>query len=466
MTTLVEVLERRLRQLGVSRVYGAPLGDLDHIGVEDPDLAVLLADADGRLGHVDGSGRLGAAFLDGAILHLSSEPGGTAVLQHVTTPDELMDLLADPPGIDIPGTSALELDLDLSAPASGLEIDRTPTRAPVVTLDPAMSSLKIVLLVGPGVVRSAAVDDVRELARRGGWGVVSTWGARGVERWDSPFDWGTIGLQERDVELSGLLDADVIVTSGLDPHELDTDVLASKLVQDVPPRQLGVLLKGWSASRRPPERSAHHEVLAGALVPMYESEDVPLTPPRAVLHLTGAIPEGGVVIGTPGASGFWLARSYPTSVPESLCVPATSVPGFVAAAALVCTIEGRPYVAVADQVPDQPEGVDVTTKVVMELADRFGMGVELQMWGDAGADMLTSSSDHVDLTLQSVDRTGSGSVSRSVMVPVATDGFDEVSRVMGPPIAWGGPPSWPGPGSTGGAVDVPGSLADRTELSP
>ena len=70
--SVASLLERRLRQLGVSRVYGAALGGLEHIPVEDPDIAVLLADADGRIGHWDGSGRLGAALLEGPILHLSS----------------------------------------------------------------------------------------------------------------------------------------------------------------------------------------------------------------------------------------------------------------------------------------------------------------------------------------------------------------------------------------------------------
>lgn len=411
-------------------------------------MAVLLADADGRLGHADGSGRLGAAFLEESILHLSSEPGGTAVVQHVTAVEHLLDLLAEPSGMEIPGTTALQLDLDLSQPVSGGLIDLSPahlssTRPPLVTLDPAMSSLKIVLLIGPGVVRMSAVDDARELARRGGWGVVATWGARGVERWDSPFDFGTVGLQERDVELSGLLDADVIITSGLDPEELDLDVLSSKLVQDVPPRQLSVLLDGWPVSRTPPQRSHHHQVLSEALVPMYESDDVPLSPPRAVLHVAGALPDGGVVIGTPGAAGFWLARSYPTSVPESLCVPATSIPGFVAAAALVCAIEDRPYIAVADQVVDDPTAPDEATTAVIDLAESLGQRVSIQVWGTAGGDSMSSSADHVELTRRLLVRSESGAVT----IPVTTDGFDEVSGVMGVPIAWGGPLSWPGSGS-------------------
>ena len=53
--TVEDLLASRLRRLGVRRTYGSALGDLDHVPVDDPDLAVLLADADGRIGHVDGS---------------------------------------------------------------------------------------------------------------------------------------------------------------------------------------------------------------------------------------------------------------------------------------------------------------------------------------------------------------------------------------------------------------------------
>lgn len=400
---------------------------------------------------------MGAAFIEGPILHLSSEPGGTSVLEHVTTPTDLFDLLADPPGLDLPGTLALQLDLDLSGPASPDDLVRGAVRTPVITLDPAMSGLGIVLLVGIGVVRASAVADVRELARRVGWGVVSTWDARGVERWDSPFDFGTVGLQERDIDLSGLLDADVVITSGLDPDGFDLGPLASKLVQDVPPRQLSALVRDWPISRQPPERSTHHDVLAEVLVPMYESDAVPLTAPRAVLHLAGALPDDGVIIGGPGPSGFWLARSCPTSAPESLCVPATTVPGFVAAATLVCAIEERPHVGVIDRVDDP------TTDAVVELADGLGLAVNIQSWGDRNETAVSTSADHVELTLRRSRRTGTrvpevsteavGSAHVSVddgephvvPVPVMTERLETLSLTMGEPLIWGGPASWADP---------------------
>mgnify|MGYP003465969253 CR=1 FL=1 len=125
--TVAEALAGALAALGVRRTVGLDLGTaaggLPHIDVDDPDLAVLLADADGAV-----NGGLGAAVLAGQLLHLSSLPGGTAFPQTVGSPEELLDTLA---GIDpmMPATVALHLDLDLGADVPdgltvGGELDR------------------------------------------------------------------------------------------------------------------------------------------------------------------------------------------------------------------------------------------------------------------------------------------------------------------------------------------------------
>lgn len=428
--TLADVLEHRLRQLGVARVYGQPLGGLRHVAVESPDLAVLLADADGRLGHHDGSGRLGAALLDGPILHLSSAPGGVAPLQTITTAEELLNALVDPAAMFVPGTLALHLDLDLDAPAAaGLAATDQPERVPVMTLDPSMASLDIVLVVGPGVVRANALEGARAFARTGGFGIVNTWGAKGIERWDSPFHFGTVGLQERDMELAGLPEADVVIVSGLDPAETPLDQLGSWVVQEVPPGQLGALATGWTPTREFPERPPLYEALSKVVTPLYESAAVPLTGARAALHLSGALPDGGIAVADPGAAGFWIARTFPTSIPGSVCVPATFAPGFAAAAALVCRLEGRPCLAVSDQLGGV-EGIDDVSAAVLELAESLSQPVALQLWGPDGS--LESSTSHVELLADSL-------VSDTVRiddVPVDVAATEALERVAGPLVAW------------------------------
>lgn len=429
MTTAADVIEVRLRQLGVERVYGLPFAGLRHVPVEDPDLAVLFADADGRIGHHDGSGRLGLAHVAGPILHLSSCPGGTAPLQTVGSLEEALDALVEPPGMGIPGTSALHLDFDLSAPApEGVTAAAEPERQPVMLLDPSLAHLDLVIVVGPGVVRDHAVDDLHTVSRKAGAGVLNTWGAKGVERWDSPYHFGTAGLQERDFELAGVGDADVVIASGLDPDETPVESLGNWVVQEVPPSQLAALTQRWERTHRRPTRPPLYDTIASVVTPLYESDAVPLTGARASLHLTGALPDRGIVVADPGPAGFWIARTLPTSFPGSVCVPATRVDGFAAAAAVVCALEGRPCFAVGDQ--GEAEGPQGATAAVLELAEGLGLDVALQLWGERGS--LRDSNGHVELLTESLEGTGV----RVHEVPVDVQATSELERVAGPLRAW------------------------------
>jgi hypothetical protein len=292
-----------------------------------------------------------------------------------------------------------------------------------------MSSLDVVAVVGPGVVRSSSVEALSEMARKGGIGVVNTWGAKGVERWDSPFHFGTAGLQSRDFELAGLGDADVVVVSGLDPDESPLTALGSLVVQEVAPRQLGALCHRWPPSRTPPDRPPLYGALAAVVTPMYESDSVPLSAPRAALHLSGALPDRGVVVADPGPAGFWIARTFPTSFPGSVCVPATGEAGFAAAAALVCRLEGRPCLAVADQVGGV-EGLDDTSAALLEVAEALGQAVGLQLWGPEGE--LADSGAHVELLAAHLD----ASAVRIDEVPVVLDDTEALRRAAGELIAW------------------------------
>lgn len=432
-----DLLARRLSELGVRRVWGEAIpgavmsgagADSDppvpvplHVPVREADLAVLLADADGRIGEVDGAGRLGAALLPGPILHLSSRPGGTAPLQDVGSAEEMLDALVDPPGLLVPGTLALHLDFDLTAEvADDLSATAQPERQPVLTLDPSMADLRILAVVGPGVVRGGSLEGLRSFSRAAGCGVLNTWGAKGVERWDSPWHFGTVGLQERDLALAGVDRADVLVVSGLDPAELSAEQLAHPLTQEVPPAQLVALCARWDASADPPEsRPELYGAISETLTPGYEDDTAPLHPARASLHLSGALPEGAMAVVDNGRAGFWVARSFPTSIPNSVVVPADPVlgvpaqhgatgggepadhnagsAGFAAAAGVVCAIEGRPCLAVTDS-----EGAAAAeTAAVMAFAEERGLPVALQVWrdpsqGDA-APSWDSAQRHVEL---------------------------------------------------------------------
>lgn len=448
---LGDLLALRLAELGVRRIWGEPIpmtvgrvGHSDnghalpeHVPVGEADLAVLLADADGRIGEVDGRGRLGAALLPDPVLHLSSRPGGMAAPRTVATPEELLDALVEPPGLLVPATSAVHLDVDLETPvADDLVASAEAQRQTVLTLDPSLGGLRIVVVVGPGVVRAGGVAGLHSLSRATAAGVFNTWGAKGVERWDSPWHFGTIGLQQRDVELGGIRDADMLIVSGLDPAELSVGELANPVTQEVHPAQLGALCTRWEADGgEPAERPGLFGALSEVMAPLYEDDRAPLSAARASLHLSGALPEGAMAVADAGQAGFWVARSFPTSIPNSVCVPAgqqiSETAGFAAAAALVCHLEGRAVLAVTDERGfDAPE-----TGAVLAFAENREVPVALQVWRDepAGAGSgWTSATAHVELLEQHL---GAGSV-RVDDVPVRLGDLEALEAVAGSVTAW------------------------------
>jgi hypothetical protein len=425
--TVGDLLGEGLRTLGVTRVWGAPLaglGDhpgLDLIPIDDPGLACLLADADGRV-----NGGLGVASVPGGVLHLSSRPGGTAYPRSIETADELVDALGSFGAAAVPETVAVHLALGLDEPvADDLRTRRDGVGGVVMTLDPMFADLDLAFVAGPGVVRSGNSEAARRFATSVGAPLVASVGAKGVVRWDSPFDGGTVGLQEHDLSLAGVTGADVVIASGIDPDETPLDALGP-VVQEVEAWQLPALTARWTGSRRPPtDRTALVAAISAVLTPRYESTATPLDPARAALHLSGAAPDGGVVCSEAGRAGFWIARAMPTGIPGSMVVSATPQDGAAAAMALAARVAGRPAVAVCD-------GMCEMTGAVMELARTLGVGLAIQEWRPSGAQM--GPDEHATQTVR--DFTSDVVEARSIAV--ATDDLDDVIEAAGSVVAWRG----------------------------
>lgn len=229
----------------------------------------------------------------------------------------------------------------------------------------------VCVVVGPGVV-PAGVDAVRTFARRTGLGVFNTWGAKGLFRWDDPTHLGTIGLQEWDVELAGILEADQVVAVGLDPLELGADDLGPR-VDVVTPEQLATLdlRDAVTASSR------LYTTLRSALLPLYER---PGTPAAAAAALAASLPAGGLVCAEPGPVGLWVARALPTVELGSVFVPAAADEGVAVAAARTAAGAGRAVV--------------FATHRPLESEEPF----TIQVWGDGSSANAVA----VDLSLTSV----------------------------------------------------------------
>jgi thiamine pyrophosphate-dependent acetolactate synthase large subunit-like protein len=164
------------------------------------------------------------------------------------------------------------------------------------------------------------VAAVRRFAARTNLGVLNTWGLKGLFRWDSPHHLGTAGLQERDFELAGVLQADVVLGVGLDHDESPPELLGNLTEIDVDE------LDGWAErlgrAVDDPARPPLYTELAAALQPLYASTSVPLSPARAVAELAAVRPDGAIVAADPGPAGLWVARTFTTTELGSVRVPA------------------------------------------------------------------------------------------------------------------------------------------------
>ncbi len=228
----------------------------------------------------------------------------------------------------------------------------------------------VAVVVGPGVLDVAgAVEAVRAFARRTGLGVLNTFGVKGLFRWDDPAHLGTIGLQERDVELAGILDADRVLGIGLDPRELGPDDLGPR-VEVVEPDALAGLDVG-EVTTAP---GTLYGALRAALLPLY---DTPGTPAHAAATLAASLPEGGLVCAEPGPVGLWVARALPTLELGSVYVPSVANQGHALARAREEAGAGRHVVYATHRAPELAEpfrvetwdDVDLTlTRVLIEVA--------------------------------------------------------------------------------------------------
>ena len=283
----------------------------------------------------------------------------------------------------------------------------------------------MVVFAGPGVAAAGpkGIDGLHELARVAGLGVLNTWGLKGIFDWQSPHHLGTVGLQERDFELAGLADADLILAVGLDSREAPPHRWQLAPHALVAPRQLAELARRWPRPPGVPERPPLYALLAEVVQPLFASDAVPLLPCRAVADLLAVLPSGGVVFADPGLAGFWVARSFPTSELGSVVVPAVDEPGFAAWSALHAARSGRAAIAVTR------DPYDLATDEALAYAAATGIPFVLCVWGVGS---LSSADDHRARLADAV----ASSRLRVVEVPVDWSDTDRLLDLAGPIVAW------------------------------
>jgi thiamine pyrophosphate-dependent acetolactate synthase large subunit-like protein len=230
---------------------------------------------------------------------------------------------------------------------------------------------RVVLLVGPYALRHA--DGLAAAAAHLNAPVANTWGAKGILRWDSPHHMGTCGLQADDFALLDFARYDLIVTSGLDERESPRERYALAPVVDVQPKFLATLPGSVAPRAFPIEPNDLYGRIAAVAQPGYVDESHPRHPARAVMDLKQSLDPDSIVFGQPGPAGLWLARTFPTDRPGSICVPSVPKPGIAAALTLAATVHGRQAVAVVT------DPVDDATREVLDAAPD---AIRVEVWGD------------------------------------------------------------------------------------
>jgi hypothetical protein len=231
-----------------------------------------------------------------------------------------------------------------------------------------MATRSAVVVAGPGVV-PGGVGAVRVFAAATGVGVLNTYGAKGLFRWDDPAHLGTIGLQARDVELAGVLDAEVVLAVGLDPRELGVEQLGPRAVVVGPDE-----LAGWSDRVRAMAPGRLYGELRAALLRLYDSDQVPLTPAAAAADLGACLPPGGLVCAVPGTVGLWIARALPTTELGSVLVPPDPDPAVAAGVAARAAAGGRTVVLAS------PSPVPGPVIEALDAARAGGLPLVVELW--------------------------------------------------------------------------------------
>jgi acetolactate synthase-1/2/3 large subunit len=158
---------------------------------------------------------------------------------------------------------------------------------------------------------------------------------------------GTVGLQERDYELAGFEDADVVIAVGYDlvehapehwnprrdktivvidavPAEIDAYYTpAVELLGDV----AHVLLRLAAAChdhrpqpREPQPRSRLREVVLGRLEAGREDDAFPVGPPRALWELRQALRASDMLVSDVGLHKLWIARMFGAHEPNTVLI--------------------------------------------------------------------------------------------------------------------------------------------------
>jgi hypothetical protein len=433
--TVGALVSRCLRAAGVVRAFAAPGHGLPApegitiVDVPDPETAIALADADGRLSHAPHA-RPGLALLPDGRVRLSSQPGAIVIAQPLSVED-IPAAIAGWSFGQIHAASEFDLPLDPDALASAeLQPLVLQPSDQLMRLSPSLSTFETTIVVGPGVVRDDQVAGVAEAAARTGARVVVTRGALGVLPLDHPAWRGVVGLQSDDAILTGLDRAELVIAAGIDPAELGSAIPIAAQVLEVEPWHLGLMAHHWPDPADPDSVGDSNlgrglvDELASLVQTALGDSSVPLHPIRAMADVFESVPDDTLVSADPGIVGLWLARGLLSTRPGQVMVPAEAVAGFAVAAAIVTVLDGRPALAVT------AAPIDSLTDALLDLAVSLDLSLVVEIWG---ADATLADAAEHRSRLVGADR--DGGVQR-LDVPIDLAATRDLLELAGTVEAW------------------------------
>jgi len=255
-----------------------------------------------------------------------------------------------------PGATHLELPEDVMA--QPLDAVPLPRRSPPL-LEPRAQELERaaeiigrakhpVVLAGSGVLRGRAAPALRQFAHATGMPVAETFMGKGALDYTDDHALGTVGLHERDYELAGFEQADVVIAVGYDLVEhapehwnpqrdkeiVVVDSVAAEIDAYYTPavELLGDIAHvlttlagaceahGHGEARTPQTPSRLRDVVLGRLEAGRDDDAFPVRPPRALWELRDALGASDMLVSDVGLHKLWIARMFPAHEPNTVLI--------------------------------------------------------------------------------------------------------------------------------------------------
>jgi acetolactate synthase-1/2/3 large subunit len=311
-----------------------------------------------------------------------------------------------------PGPTHIELPEEVAAEeVAGAPLRVTPIAYPRPAQEAVQQTTELIasakrpmILAGNGVIRRRAAAELREFAARAGIPASNTFMSKGVMGYSNPLARLTVGLQNRDYDLAGLAEADVVITIGYDlvefaprlwnpnrdkkiihidtlPAEVDEHYLPSVEIVSEIGEALRTLSAACGTRAHPTDQSKLRGLIFGELERYRDDPSVPLKPQRILSDLRRVLADDDLLISDVGAHKLWIARLFPAERPNTVIISngfatmGIGVPGGIAAK---LAEPARRVVVVAG------DGGFLMNVQELETARRLGTPFVTVIWVDGG----------------------------------------------------------------------------------